>query len=1439
MLKILYNYNSNYKFNVRYREDLMKKVVVIVFSIIMLLFVSACNGGEVSITDVSFDQSVLESSYEIADFSIEDYYLIVEFSDGTTKQVAITEAMISSSDLAKLSVSGTQIIEVLYQGYKVSITVTLSDTTDELTVLLTSIYTTGVSEGTITDMTYEEWLESIRGEQGLPGEDGIDGKQVTFQVSEGFIQWQYVGDSAWTNLVSLSTLTGADGTNGTDGIDGREVLFQVADGFIQWQYSGDTTWTNLVSLSTLTGADGTNGTDGIDGKQVTFQVSEGFIQWQYVGDSAWTNLVSLSTLTGADGQDGTNGVDGKEVLFQVSDGYIQWQYTGDTTWTNLVELTTLVGPAGSDGIDGIDGREVLFQVAEGYIQWQYTGDTVWTNLVSLSTLTGADGEDGLSAYQIYLQYHPEYTKTEEEWIYDLINGLLSDKIQATVTFDSLGGTLVESQNIDKYTSATEPQDPEKDGYVFKYWEYQSHEWIFFGYVVSQDITLVAHYDIVPYQITYILGDGATNNENNPVSYNVETDTFVLQDPYKDGFLFTGWTYPGQELPTTNVEIEKGTTGSIEFTAHWYELNTSGYNTEQTEEDENGIIDTFYYIEFYDDTFLFITSNLYYTGTFVSIPQYGNLIDLGDNVYELDFIDEGVDSVYILIDEEGIYFCDEFGNFYDPNSGNVGRVDFDGSNLDFELYGYGYFDLSSQQNYVAKKALYEELALLCEAFAVSTDDISPVSGKYLLDSFDLETYGLSVEEAISTFKLFLLDHPEVYWLSNTIDIFGTEFNVYIQEEYALYSYRHATNDAIGRMFAEAELLINENMNELEIALALHDFIILRVDYAYEADGVTPQDAYWAHNIEGVATGIGAVCESYAETYKLLADHFGITSILVTGDSNGQGHMWNIVSINGEFYHIDVTWDDAGGESISYTYFGMSYSSISSNHDLDLPIDAGVEYLYQLPLISEDDIELVKLSYDGVDLGWFVSIEKAFELMDDTNGNYEIELFEYNKVGPLVFSQSVRKHHLPSISFPVVNSIKFIGKYIELGNGWFTLIDLVLIDNIYLNSNVEFLNISIISEDNHTIYLGNNQIVFSGKSNKISSINIVGDEYSEMIVYTFTESYANINVSTLTCNNEAISLRGEYNYFDYIHYIGGRITVYGGVKEINIGVLSLNENYDDNLIFNLANIEGTILNIGEIHNDNPRFPRDEYDIFVSVSNIMNMPMINIFGTSDINICYEFNPDITYMSTDIQGNEIDRWIINVNLYDHGSLPILYAPNMDTEQFSVKYKSLGGDFTDLYIKDEEGYYYRYKDYHEVILDNVLIEVVSMNGNETNTYYIPEGVTEISGFAFYSYQQLTEVIMPDTLLKINSGAFAFCKGIKKIIIPNSVTIIEDWAIYLSPNLTEIIIPNSVIIIGEYAIPNLSNLTIYIENGTVIDGWDINWSSGDDSTIIWDWSIPN
>lgn len=108
--------------------------------------------------------------------------------------------------------------------------------------------------------TYEEWLETVQGPK------GDDGRDITLQVADGYVQWQYVGDTTWNKILELSTLIGpagangtdgTDGTNGADGVDGRETIFQVDNGYVQWKYVGDSNWTNLLELSTIVDSSGT------------------------------------------------------------------------------------------------------------------------------------------------------------------------------------------------------------------------------------------------------------------------------------------------------------------------------------------------------------------------------------------------------------------------------------------------------------------------------------------------------------------------------------------------------------------------------------------------------------------------------------------------------------------------------------------------------------------------------------------------------------------------------------------------------------------------------------------------------------------------------------------------------------------------------------------------------------------------------------------------------------------------------------------------------------------------------------------------------------------------------------------------------------------------------------------------------------------------------
>jgi microcystin-dependent protein len=98
--------------------------------------------------------------------------------------------------------------------------------------------------------------------------DGVDGREVEIRNSGTYIQWRYVGDVAWTDIVSIASITGANGTNGSNGsngsngTNGREVEIRNSGTYIQWRYVGDVAWTDLISVASITGATGATGPAG-------------------------------------------------------------------------------------------------------------------------------------------------------------------------------------------------------------------------------------------------------------------------------------------------------------------------------------------------------------------------------------------------------------------------------------------------------------------------------------------------------------------------------------------------------------------------------------------------------------------------------------------------------------------------------------------------------------------------------------------------------------------------------------------------------------------------------------------------------------------------------------------------------------------------------------------------------------------------------------------------------------------------------------------------------------------------------------------------------------------------------------------------------------------------------------------------------------------------
>ncbi len=77
--------------------------------------------------------------------------------------------------------------------------------------------------------------------------------------------------------------------------------------------------------------------------------------------------------------------------------------------------------------------------------------------------------------------------------------------------------------------------------------------------------------------------------------------------------------------------------------------------------------------------------------------------------------------------------------------------------------------------------------------------------------------------------------------------------------------------------------------------------------------------------------------------------------------------------------------------------------------------------------------------------------------------------------------------------------------------------------------------------------------------------------------------------------------------------------------------------------------------------------------------------------------------------------------------------------------------------------------------------------------------VTAIAKEAFYNYENIISVEIPDSVTTIGQSAFAMCSSLQSIAIPNSITTISDFAFACCNQLESIVIPNSITSIGHYA----------------------------------------
>ena len=126
-----------------------------------------------------------------------------------------------------------------------------------------------------------------------------------------------------------------------------------------------------------------------------------------------------------------------------------------------------------------------------------------------------------------------------------------DKEKITVTFNANGGSEVASQDVIKGEKVKEPTQPTKAGYTFDGWYLGSDKWSFFGFAVTEKITLVANW--IANENTLIFdGSGNTSGGMNNMTVNTNAGIVLPYNTYiKDGYTFKGWS----TTKNGNVEYE--------------------------------------------------------------------------------------------------------------------------------------------------------------------------------------------------------------------------------------------------------------------------------------------------------------------------------------------------------------------------------------------------------------------------------------------------------------------------------------------------------------------------------------------------------------------------------------------------------------------------------------------------------------------------------------------------------------------------------------------------------------------------------------------------------------------------------------------------------------------------------------------------------------------
>lgn len=165
-------------------------------------------------------------------------------------------------------------------------------------------------------------------------------------------------------------------------------------------------------------------------------------------------------------------------------------------------------------------------------------------------------------------------------------------------------------------------------------------------------------------------------------------------------------------------------------------------------------------------------------------------------------------------------------------------------------------------------------------------------------------------------------------------------------YVKYLYTEEKINEINK-YVDARIseLYQENADSYENLKKIHDYIVNNTKYDVERNdtGNSKYESFSAYGpvVEGFAT-----CNGYADLMAIFLEKLGFENYkIATTDEEisyeSNGHIWNAVNIDGEWLHLDLTWDDPvssdGKDYIYHKYFLVTTEEMNKSDDGNVKVE----------------------------------------------------------------------------------------------------------------------------------------------------------------------------------------------------------------------------------------------------------------------------------------------------------------------------------------------------------------------------------------------------------------------------------------------------------------------------------------------------------------------